>query len=95
MTNNFTPIFNYIDEPRKFAGLTLVEIISVGIVAFIGFALDKVVVGLIGCFFTLYVTRYIEDLTRTYLMHRFLFFHLSDLVSVKKNKLNIFAKYFI
>ena len=91
---SFTPIYNHIDAPRRYVGLTLAEIMAVGIIGLIGFVTDKILFGLVGAFFGLYITRYLQELSKTYFVHRFVFFHLSDLGAFRKKK-NIFAKFYL
>ena len=93
-----TQIFNHLDSPRKYSGLTFVEISVVGIIGFVGFVTDHMVFGIVGSFFGLYITKYLAELASTYFVHRFIFFHLSDFFvpsSKKVGQMNIFAKFYI
>jgi hypothetical protein len=72
-------IFRFLDEPKKYSGLTLAEISTVGGIFFIGAASDHMVIGLIACTVGLKLMRSI--LRSAYLIHwkRWCRFQLEEL----------------
>ena len=88
-------IYNHLDEERKFMGFTALEIIISLISMVMGFVLNMVVEGVVCCFISVPMIRYIKHLLKISRFKRLLFFFFSDLVFSSKKSINCFAKYYL
>lgn len=95
MTQNYTHLFHYIDEDKKYLGFTLLEIGSASFVMLIGFVLNYMVLAVIGCFSSTMIIRYINHLLKMSSFKRMMFFYISDLVACSARNNNIYAKYYL
>jgi hypothetical protein len=77
----YFPVFNYLDEPKKYSGVTLLEIIVVGLIVFSSFILGYLAPGL---FLGLLAFRVVRTLSRSPKVNyykRAFYFHFQDLKS--------------
>jgi hypothetical protein len=95
MQNDFVPIYNFIDQPKKYAGLTIFEVLCTGFVGAITILNDQVILGTLGCCLILPASRYVEEKIRSHFLTRFAFFHLSDLIAHRRKQLSVFGKYYL
>jgi type IV conjugative transfer system protein TraL len=72
-------VFHHLDEPKRYAGATLLEIVVVGTIVFAAFILQRMAIGL---FISLVVFRLVRAISRSSKVDgykRWLCFHYQDL----------------
>lgn len=75
----FFKIFNYLDETKRYAGITLVEMIVVGSIVFIAFIMQRMAVGLFVSLIAFRIVRAISRSSRVSYYKRALSFHMQEL----------------
>jgi hypothetical protein len=80
----YFPVFNYLDEPKKYSGVTLLEMIVVGLIVFIAFILQYLAAGLLLGLMAFRVVRTVSRSPKVNYYKRALYFHYQDLKSGSK-----------
>jgi len=88
-----TRIYNYIDEERKFMGLTLIEIITPFLIMVFGFLYNRIVTFTCVAFTSVFIIKYLKDIFKKSRLKRRMFFILSDLMLYSKN--SYYFKYYL
>ena len=88
-------IFNYLDEERKYLGLTALEICFAVGTLLLGFCTNSMIIAIIGCFSSILIIRYIKHLLKISGFKRKIFFIGSDLIKNPRKGRNYYAKYYL
>ncbi len=74
-------IFQHLDEPKRYAGATLLEIAVVGVIGLTAFVLQRLAVGIFICLIVFRIIRAISRSSKLGYYQRALSFHYQDLKS--------------
>ena len=75
---NFS-VFNYLDQPNKFSGVTLLEIMVVGLIVITAFILEYLAPGLFIAVLAFRIVRTVSRSSKVNYYKRALYFHYQDL----------------
>jgi hypothetical protein len=88
-------IFNHIDAEAKYLGFTAFEIGTLIAIVLFGFIFNSMIIATFGCFGSVVAIRQLKRLLKASQLKRRVFFWASDLIAVKNQRTNFYAKYFI
>jgi hypothetical protein len=83
-------VFNHLDEPKKYAGVTLIELIVVGGIGLTSFLTQYLALGLIISVLSFRVVRAVSRSPKLNWYKRYLYFHYQDLIASKERSTRFF-----
>lgn len=83
-------IFHYLDQPKRYAGATFIEIAIVGTIGLTAFVLEYLAVGLIISLVVFRLVRAISRSSKIAYIKRWVNFHLEDMKAGPKNSRRFF-----
>lgn len=86
----FFTIFNYLDETKRYAGITLLEMTVVGSIVFIAFIFQRMAIGLFISLIAFRIVRAISRSSKVSYYKRALYFHMQDMKSGPKRSRRFF-----
>lgn len=90
-----TPIFNLIDEERKYLGFTAIEISLTCVLVFFGFIFNALLQTIGGCFAFVPLVRYVKHLLKISSFTRRIFYVMGDFMVWHKSEVHLFSKYYL